>query len=134
MKSYISRKLPLATRNTVLIFCRRSAGDSILHSPALATRCRLALPGAYLATVLGLCSPHVVYGGARRHPSFAVHCGSASKALLTPLRRPTGRSARTWRHPRCCREMPWGERWHAIGKVVGADGQGDLAVLVEARG
>src|SRR5437868_2111742 len=102
MKSYISRKLPLATRNTVLIFCLRSAGDSIWHSPWRGTRtrrtpgaargtslasvlarseCRAhagsqesrgALRGAYLASVLGVCSPHVAYGAEAEEPVVEV--------------------------------------------------------------
>ena len=38
----------------------------------VAKRCRFALPGAYLATVLGVCSPHVVYGAEAEEPVVEV--------------------------------------------------------------
>src|SRR3979490_485865 len=56
---------------------------------ALATR-RLAPPGAYLATVLGLCSPHVVYGAAAEEPVAEVvvtgtRLGSANTTSPSPV-------------------------------------------------
>jgi iron complex outermembrane receptor protein len=57
---------------------------------ALATRCRLALPGAYLATVLGLCSPQVVYGAEAEEPVVEVvvtgtRLGSANATSPSPV-------------------------------------------------
>src|SRR5882762_2053608 len=57
---------------------------------ALATRCRLALPGAYLATALGLCSPHVVYGAEAEEPVVEVvvtgtRLGSANATSPSPV-------------------------------------------------
>src|SRR6202165_1975399 len=38
----------------------------------VAKRCRFALPGAYLAAVLGVCNPHVVYGAEAEEPVVEV--------------------------------------------------------------
>jgi iron complex outermembrane receptor protein len=57
---------------------------------ALATRCRFAPPGAYFATVLGVCSPHVVYGAEAEEPVVEVvvtgtRLGSANATSPSPV-------------------------------------------------
>jgi hypothetical protein len=55
-----------------------------------AKRCRFALPGAYLAAVLGVCNPHVVYGTEAEEPVVEVvvtgsRLGSANVSSPSPI-------------------------------------------------
>ncbi|HWX28836.1 MAG TPA: TonB-dependent receptor [Steroidobacteraceae bacterium] len=57
---------------------------------SLAKRCRFALPGAYLATVLGVCNPPVVYGAEAEEPVVEVvvtgtRLGSANTSSPSPI-------------------------------------------------
>ena len=44
----------------IVVGAARAGGARLLV--IVAKRCRFALPGAYVAAVLGVCNPHVVYG------------------------------------------------------------------------
>src|SRR6202047_2984027 len=56
----------------------------------VAKRCRFAFPATYVAAVLGLCNPHVVYGAEGEEPVVEVvvtgtHLGSANTASPSPV-------------------------------------------------
>ena len=61
-----------------------------MRNISVAKRCRFALPGAYLAAVLGVCNPHVVYGAEAEAPVVEVvvtgsRLGSANVSSPSPI-------------------------------------------------